>query len=178
MNVLNKAIETIVIIGIAIGITVAITMTVQAEEVSPYREIIMSASDNDINDLEQVVYWESARADTPIETNMAVVETVLNRILDDSGYFPKEISKVIRQKRQFSTVKKFSSESIPEMKYEEICDSICEVINSNTTILPSKDYVYFDTKKWDWGKDWIWIGKTDINGNPIEGKGMWFGRCK
>lgn len=145
---------------------------------NPYQGIVDNAGEQDWDDLEQVCYWESVRAGAPFETTVAVVETIFNRCLPQNIWFPNSPSKVIRQKRQFSTVRKFNTQAIPEMQYEEVSDAISEVVNAGRRILPYDDYVYFDMRKWSWGKDWIWVGATDANGNPIKGKGMWFGRAK
>jgi len=143
-----------------------------------YLTIMQEASERDCKDLEQVVYWESVRAKAPFETSMAVVEVIYNRILDESGCFPNTISKVIRQKHQFATVKFFYTCEIPWLEFEEVCDAICEVTDNGRTVLPYDDYVYFDIVPWKWGKDWIWVGDVDSNGKPIPGKGMYFGRKK
>ena len=141
------------------------------EEVTEYKETFHSMTEADYEALEEVVYWESARCGCPNEVNVAVVETVFNRVL--SGEFPDNVYDVCHQKGAFYR------KAIPQSASMEATDAaIAQAFIAGRTVLPSTEYCYFATKKQSLGKDHIWVGDIKANGKPKKGKGMYFCREK
>lgn len=148
-------------------------MAAEPEPVNEYAAIFASASEADYRALEKVVYNESAGCLCKHEVNVAVVETVLNRVLQ-GGDYGSTIYDVCTKKWQF-VCKDYKKGTEAD---ELIADAIAEVVNSGRTILPSCEYTLFATKKQTIGKDHIWLGERTHAGKPKKGKGMYFARMK
>lgn len=121
-----------------------------------YHEVFEAATEDDFKQLERVVYWEAARAECPLEVEIAVVETVCNRVLDPN--WPNTIAGVCTDKRygrQF-VCKYFIPEN--DKQAELVSDAIEYVMENGRTVLPSTNYLYFATKKQSCGKNHILIG--------------------
>ena len=176
---MNEKKRTIKSFIVALLMATAFSFTAQAETEEPsdveivneYREILNNMTAEDFEALSEVVYWESARAACSHDVNVAVVETVMNRVL--SPDFPNTVYKVCRQKGQFYR------KAIPsKASREAIDDAIAQVYIVGRTVLPSTDYIYFATKMQSIAKDHIWIGELKANGKPRKNKGMYFARGK
>lgn len=73
---------------IAMIMAAALAMAAEAGEANEYKAIFESSTEEDYRALEKVVFNESACCNCSHEVNVAVVETVLNRVLSDEwpGY--------------------------------------------------------------------------------------------
>lgn len=176
---MNGKKRTIKAVIVALLMATVCSFTAQAETEEPskveivneYREILNNMTAEDFEALSEVVYWESARAACSHDVNVAVVETVMNRVLSQD--FPNTVYKVCRQKGQFYR------KAIPsKASREAIDDAIAQVYIVGRTVLPSVDFKYFATRKQSLGKDHIWIGELKANGKPKKGSGMYFCRGK
>jgi len=155
-------------------LVILITIPVMAEtEVTnhEYTEIFAGMTGEDYENLRKVVYWESAIADCPISTDIAVVRTVMNRVLDPE--WPNTVTGVIRQKGQFWTRNFGKTVAYPET----VDDAINYVYLNGAEDFPI-DSTYFATKRQSCAKDHQWIGGRKADGSPLKGKGMWFARKK
>lgn len=141
-------------------------------EFNVYQSVIDGITEVDLEALREVVYWEAAVCDCPIEVDVAVVETVFNRMLSDDPYFKNSsVYSVCNQKGQFYR------KSIPSnVSMEDVDDAISIVFREGLTVLPSTDYEYFATKMQTLGKDHVWIGGRKADGTPKKLAGMYF--CK
>lgn len=167
---------------LAILLSVIIGSEAKAEKVtvgaSPdsnvYQSVIDGITEADLEALREVVYWEAAVCDCPIEVDVAVVETVFNRMLSDDPYFKKSsVRDVCNQKGQFYR------RSVPaDANMEDVDDAISIVFREGLTVLPDTDYIYFATKRQSLGKDHIWIGGRHDDGTPKKLAGMYFCRGK
>lgn len=146
-----------------------------------YSVIFDSATEEDYEALREVLFWEVARADCginkdgqyyfmcydcPFELYLAVGETVLNRCIHN-GY-PNTIYEVCHKRQEFVC------KPLPKLSWEveeRIDDTIAELVNGGRAILPSRNYIFFATKKQSCAKNHILIG-TKI------GHRMWFGEEK
>ena len=151
---------------IALIASVTLSVTAYGAEVNEYKAIFETATEEDYRALEKVVYNESACCNCSHEVNVAVVETVLNRVLSDE--WPDTIYGVCTQKGQF-VCKDFTTDST---QWELISDAIQTVANEGRTVLPGTDYIYFATKRQSCAKDHIKIGGEKRHTY------MWFGRKK
>jgi len=141
----------------------------EAKAENAYTAIFETMTEEDYTALCRVVYIESAIADCPDHVNIAVVETVLNRVLADE--FPNTIRGVCKQTGQFVY------KEVPAMS-TATAEAIQYVKENGMTVLPDYDYCYFATKKQSLGKDHVWIGGRHADGRPLKGKGMYFCRGK
>ena len=138
-----------------------------------YSVVIASMTEADYEALSQVVYWESARCCCPHEVNVAVVETVFNRMLTGGAFRNESVYAVCHQKGAFVC------KPIPKKASRELIDdAISQVVLVGRQVLPGTDYCYFATKKQSLGRDHLWIGDLKANGKPKKGKGMYFCREK
>lgn len=144
---------------------------------NPYEGITNNCSEEECEELVQMIYWEAARCGCSLEVLEATAQTAFNRMLSPDPYFPDTLGDVIRQKGQFVTVKYFYTEPIPEGVRETISDAISEVVNG-VMVLPNTNYVYFATAKQSVAKNHIWIGARWANGAPYKGLGMYYGESK
>lgn len=143
-----------------------------APDSNVYQSVIDGITETDLEALREVVYWEAAVCDCPIEVDVAVVETVFNRMLSDDPYFKNSsVSAVCNQKGQFYR------RSVPaDASMEDVDDAISIVFREGLTVLPDTNYEYFATKRQSLGKDHIWIGGRHDDGTPKKLAGMYF--CK
>jgi len=134
---------------------------IQAKDIpdgeNPYREIIMNATPEELTELEQVLYLE-AGIDT-FEGRIATCQVILNRVLDQRGYFPDTIHGVLSQEGQYSTYKNRN-----KAKYGEQESDVIEWLCDGGPWLLTLDYVYQDVSKH--GYDCKKIGK------------QWYGKAK
>jgi len=172
-SIVYSIIAVLVLFVIFIGVLFLRGIPAQAAELNGYEAIFASASEADYAALENVIYHESAIADCDFTVNVAVAETVLNRVLQ--GGWGKSIYEVCTAKGQFC-YRKMSG--VPdEHVSEDISDAIEYLANGGSGFLPSKEYIYFATKKQSYAKNHVWIGAYK-NGKPKKGKGMFFGEEK
>jgi len=159
-NVIGK-----VVMGIAFWVILALTYLFMANVVlgaeqqptSPYRDIIMAMTDEEIEEIQQVLYWE-AKDDT-WEGRVATAQVMFNRVLSDE--FPDTVHGVLSQKKpctQYSTYHKRS-----RAKYDEReCDAIEFLCDCNVEdLIIGTDRLYQDCNP---------IGK-----HPIKVGKQWFG---
>lgn len=151
---------------IALIASVVASTASYASEANNYSLIFKNATEEDYRALEKVVFNESACCNCSHDVNVAVVETVLNRVLSDE--WPDTIYGVCTQKGQF-VCKSFTADSA---QWELISDAIQTVVNEGRTVLPGTDYIYFATKRQSCAKDHIKIGGEKRHTY------MWFGRKK
>ena len=123
-----------------------------------YAETFAYATEEDFVALERVLYHEAARSGCDLDVCKAVVETVLNRVLDPK--WPdsiKDVCEDCRWGQQFC-----HSYYIPEFEWQQelVDDAISEVMREGPTILPSVSYQYFATKKQSLGKNHILLGDS------------------
>lgn len=69
--------------------------------VYPYEKVLAEYTGEEIELLAKTVYAEAGNQD--LKGKQLVVDTVLNRVDDEDGYFPNSIEEVIKQKNQFET---------------------------------------------------------------------------
>jgi len=149
--------HAIVFIGCVIGLVVAMYMTCFAadqEPTSPYRQIIMSMSEEEIVEIQQVLCLE-AQNDT-WEGRCCTAQVMLNRVLSDE--FPDTVHGVLSQKGQYSTYKRRHKANYGEAE----CDAIEFLCDCNIEdLIIGTDRLYQDCKP---------IGKQ-----PIKVGKQWFG---
>lgn len=144
------------------------------DETNAYTEVFTNATEDDMEALRNVVYWESVIAGCELDVNAAVVETVLNRVISSDSYFPDTIAGVCKQRKQFVC----KDASMSQNASQRVTEAIEFVKANGCTVLPGTDYVYFATKKQSCAKDHVWIGARKADGTPKKGLGMYFGRDK
>lgn len=66
-----------------------------------YEKVLSEYTGEEIELLAKTVYAEAGNQD--LKGKQLVVDTVLNRVDDEDGYFPNSIEEVIKQKNQFET---------------------------------------------------------------------------
>jgi len=133
-----------------------------------YTEILKNATDEDMEMLERVVFNEAGRCDD-WRLRLAVVETVLNRVLSDDPYFKDSIAGVCKQKNQFCHK---AIKNATEYELEGVSDAILHVVLVGRTVLPATDYVYFAIGKQKQATDHIYLGDSR------KWQHMYFGRAK
>ena len=123
-------------------------MEPRAEEnnMTDYAYTYVTMKETEFDEFVRVMYLE-CRGE-PFEGKVAVAETIYNRVL--SEYFPDTVHDVLSQRGQFSTWHHISKvDSIMECNKAEVINEIREAIkyvaDNGITVLPSADYVYFDT---------------------------------
>lgn len=125
---------------------------------NPYREIAQSLTEEDINALASMVWYESGRADEPIDGQRACVEVVFNRIMNEgwAGKIgkPGSAKDVIYEKGQFATLWEIRTDGYYTQKQLDVIQMVCE----EPPILPHTGYVYFDTGRYN-GRDHVKIGR-------------------
>ena len=116
-----------------------------------YAGIVPSISDSDRDILVRLVYHESRGIG-----GEAVMETVLNRMLDDE--FPDTVEGVVYQKNQFEPAKGLYTYPIKEPDSYALCEEVVEKVLSADyePILPSY-YLYFNNFGAD-SNDYEWHG--------------------
>ena len=87
----------------------------------------------------EAILWAEANNQC-FEGQKAVIEVIFNRVLSDE--WPDTITEVLSQKGQFATWKYRNKVKPTEVQ----SDVISEVLRETETVLPSMEYVYFDTK--------------------------------
>ena len=124
-----------------------------------YAGIIPSISDSDRDILVRLVYHESRGIG-----GEAVMETVLNRMLDDE--FPDTVEGVVYQKNQFEPAKGLYTYPIKEPDSYALCEEVVEKVLSADyePILPSY-YLYFNNFGAD-SDDYEWHGGNVFYGYP------------
>lgn len=124
-----------------------------------YAGIVPSISDSDRDILVRLVYHESRGIG-----GEAVMETVLNRMLDDE--FPDTVEGVVYQKNQFEPAKGLYTYPIKEPDSYALCEEVVEKVLSADyePILPSY-YLYFNNFGAD-SNDYEWHGGNVFYGYP------------
>lgn len=102
-------------------------------------------TENDVNLLAEVIYWENWYTDTEKETAYWTGAVVMNRVYSDE--WPNSIHDVLYQKGQYSTTKYFFTTKIPEECY----DMARQILVFGTNDVP-KNVVFQSTFKQ--GKVW------------------------
>lgn len=142
-------------------------------EINVYEEVFSNATEEDFDALEEVVYWESVGAGCDFEVNVAVIETVCNRVLNKQ--WPNTIKEVCYQKGQF--YRKAVPDGLDEIVYQDLSDAIEYVYHNGQTMLPDTHYCYFATLKQSYAESHVWVGARRY-GKPVKSLGMYFGREK
>lgn len=102
----------------------------------------ISMSDEECALLRSILALEADYDTEGYDGQKAVIEVVFNRVL--SPDWPDTVKDVIYQKGQFATVKYLKHPYNLPGEHED--DAISAVLRETDTVLPSTDYVYFDTK--------------------------------
>lgn len=77
------------------------TLEKELTYIYPYEKVLAEYTGEEIELLAKTVYAEARNQD--FKGKQLVVDTVLNRVDDEDGYFPNSIEEVIKQKNQFET---------------------------------------------------------------------------
>ncbi len=142
-------------VGIAPGVNVYVpdydeTTTQNATDISRYQQISaniskqheysnISISDTEMEELKRMV---AAEAQTQsMEGRKAVVEVIFNRVL--SPEWPNTVHGVLSQKGQFATWRMRNASWVTP---DAAVAPIEYVLEHGLTVLPSTEYVYFDTR--------------------------------
>lgn len=110
----------------------------EGTEAAPKVYEAISVSEEDGRLLEAIL-WAEANNQS-FEGQKAVIEVIFNRVLSDE--WPDTIYDVLSQKGQFATWKARNKVKPTQVQ----SDVISEVLRETKTVLPSMDYVYFDTR--------------------------------
>lgn len=119
--------------------------TAEAPEATEKAETIyggISISEDEYALLRSILALEADYDTEGHDGQKAVIEVVFNRVL--SPDWPDTVKDVIYQKGQFATVKYLKHPYNLPGEHED--DAISAVLRETKTVLPSTDYVYFDTK--------------------------------
>ena len=129
-------------------------------ELNAYEQIAARTTDEEWELLRWIVALECC--DEPFEGQIAVVETILNRVLSSKWTAPwggDTIGAVLRGKNQYSTLKYVGSSKAWATPNQNTDDVIAECIRRGPcSVLPSIKYTYFDSKGGKNGIDHIKIG--------------------
>ena len=120
------------------GLTETTADAPESTETAPAVYEAISVSEEDAKLLEAIL-WAEANNQC-FEGQKAVIEVIFNRVLSDE--WPDTIYDVLSQKGQFATWKYRNKVKPTEVQ----SDVISEVLRETETVLPSMEYVYFDTK--------------------------------
>jgi len=134
-----------------------VVLGAEPEPTSPYREIIMNMTDEEIVEIQQVLYWE-AKDDT-WEGRVATAQVIFNRVMSDE--FPNTVHAVLSQKKpctQYSTYHKRNR----AMYDERECDAIEFLCDCN------KEDLIIDTNR-------LFQDCRPIGKNPIKVGRQYFG---
>ena len=150
-----------------LGLILAMTpIRAEATMQEPTYEILIDTmTDKELDELCRVMFLE-CRGE-PFEGKVAVAEVILNRVISED--WPDTVHDVLSQRGQFSTwhhiAKAYNvTESDIAVSQGEINRAIMYVHDNGRTVLPSGNYVYFDT----WGVN----GRNHIQiGNHYFGEG-------
>ncbi len=112
-------------------------------------EIVAGMTDIEKLELLNIVNLEAGGES--IDGQRMVIEVIFNRVLSDK--FPNTVHEVLSEKHQFSTWKYVNSVLYNE-KQEQAFNEFLE----NDELLPSKKYVYFDSRGGVNGRDHIKFG--------------------
>ena len=110
----------------------------EATETAPAVYGGITISDEEKN-LLAAILWAEAN-NQPDSGKQACVEVVFNRMLSDE--WPDDLVGVLSQRGQFATWKYRNRVKATQSEF----DAIEAVLKETETVLPSTDYVYFDTK--------------------------------
>lgn len=119
--------------------------TAEAPEATEKAETIyggISISEDEYKLLRSILALEADYDTEGYDGQKAVVEVIFNRVLSDK--WPDTVEDVIYQRGQFATVKYLRKPYNLPGEHED--DAISAVLRETETVLPSTDYVYFDTK--------------------------------
>lgn len=114
----------------------------EATEEAPAIYAGISMSDEEVELLRSILALEADYDTEGHDGQKAVVEVIFNRVLSDK--WPDTVEDVIYQRGQFATVKYLKKPYNLPGEHED--DAISAVLRETETVLPSTDYVYFDTK--------------------------------
>lgn len=112
--------------------------TPESTETAPAVYEAITVSEEDERLLEAIL-WAEANNQS-FEGQKAVIEVIFNRVLSDE--WPDTIYDVLSQRGQFATWK-YRNKVKPTQVQSDV---ISEVLRETETVLPSMEYVYFDTK--------------------------------
>ena len=123
-----------------------------------YEILIDTMTDKELDELCRVMFLE-CRGE-PFEGKVAVAEVILNRVISED--WPDTVHDVLSQRGQFSTwhhiAKAYNvTESDIAVSQGEINRAIMYVHDNGRTVLPSGNYVYFDTRGVN-GRNHVQIG--------------------
>lgn len=133
---------------ISLGFLTITTTPIKADSTKPYEnrwQLVLSEDEcMDIAKITELEYGNGS-----YEARCAVIETILNRVVDER--FPDTVEGVISAPHQFSTYRRIDKCTPKEDTYNCVLD----VLNGKTDILPM-DYVFFNNKPI--GREIIQIG--------------------
>jgi len=150
-----KAIKTAMVGAMVLALAISTAIVAKAEEqepTSPYRQVIMSMTDEEIVEIQQVLCLE-AKNDT-WEGRVATAQVIFNRVLSDDPYYPDTVHGVLSQKGQYSTYRRRNKADYGERECDAIeflCD--CDIED----LILDTNRVFQDCKPI--GKNPIKIGK-------------------
>lgn len=119
----------------------------EEKQMNEYTLIVETMTHHEFCELMSVMYLECR--DQPFDGKVAVAEVIFNRV--NSDYFPDTVHDVLSQTGQFSTWHnidkvKTMQETGKKEALHEIGEAIIYAYEHGRTILPSDNYIYFDTK--------------------------------
>ena len=125
------------IVGAAPYMTEAEVAKLRLKAVNPYTDIIDGLSEDEKALLKRIT-WAEANNQS-IDGQRAVIEVIFNRILSEE--WPDDLTGVLSQRGQFATWKYRN-----RVKPDGNQDAALALVYTQPPILPSIDYVYFDTR--------------------------------
>lgn len=147
--------DIVMIVIIAI-LSLLLCMSARAETVNnPYQ--IIPISDEDFVELRWVLALEAQGEGYTGE--VACCEAIFNRCLSQKNNWGGNLHGVLSKKKQFSSYKYIGSSKAWAVPGEMEDDVISEVLRRGLTVLPSYDYVYFDSRGGVNGSKHIKIGR-------------------
>lgn len=146
-------IVTASILALLISLTATFNaLATEQEPTSPYRDIIMNMTEEEIVEIQQVLCLE-AGIDT-WEGRIATAQVIFNRVLSEDPYYPDTVHGVLSQKGQYSTYKRRHKAQYGERESDAI-EFLCDC-NAEDLIIGT-DRLFQDCKPK--GKDPIRVGK-------------------
>lgn len=129
-----------------------------AVETNEYSTVFDEMTDTEVDELCRVMFLE-CRGES-FEGKVAVAEVILNRVLQED--WPDTVHEVLSQKGQFSTYRRIGKaydvdEDNIEITQGEINRALMYAYENGRTVLPSGNYVYFDTRGVN-GRNHVQIG--------------------
>lgn len=147
--------KTLLVILAGVQLRTPVQAAAPDELIQPYKEYI---SESELDMFAQLVYAEAGNQD--LTGKRLVVDVVINRVNDKSGYFPDSIEEVIYQNNQFSCIKNGFYDSCAGKVTKECYDA---VIMEYTSLKLDNGILYFSSTEkpvngknaWKYGDHWF-----------------------